>query len=109
MQEAGLHPIDIVKIATVNATETLGLKDLAGIRIGQIADMIVVDGNPLDNFKVLYGIGYDRFSPDGKKTHGGGVRWTIKGGVVFDAPALLREAQWYVREAAAGRLSTSHQ
>jgi imidazolonepropionase-like amidohydrolase len=109
MQEAGLHPIDIVKIATVNATETLGLKDLAGIRIGQIADIDVVDGNPLDNFKVLYGLGHDDYTPDGKKTHHVGVRWTIKGGVVFDAPALLREAEWYVREAKAGRLTTSQQ
>ena len=28
----------------------------------------------------------------------GGVRWTIKDGVVFDAQALLREAEWYVQQ-----------
>jgi len=26
------------------------------------------------------------------------VRWTIKDGYVFDAQALLREAEWYVRQ-----------
>jgi hypothetical protein len=108
-QEAGLHPLDVIKIATTNGTQALGLKDLSGIRIGNIADLIVVDGNPLANFKVMYGTGYDRYSADGKKEHRGGVRWTIKGGVVFDAPALLREVEWYVAHAKAGRTSTSNQ
>ncbi len=102
LQEVGLDPIDIVKVATTNATETLGLKakGLDRIRIGRIADLIVVDGNPLANFKVLYGMGYDRFTREGKKEHRGGVRWTIKAGIVFDAPALLRETQWYVQQEA---------
>jgi hypothetical protein len=30
------------------------------------------------------------------------VIWTIKEGEVFDAQALLAEAEWYVREAATG-------
>ena len=28
----------------------------------------------------------------------GGVTWTIKDGIVFDAQALLREAEWYVEQ-----------
>ncbi len=99
LQEAGLHPIDIVKVATMNGGEALGIPGLTGLRIGNIADIIVVDGNPLDNFKVMYGMGYDRYTADGRKEHRGGVRWTIKGGVVFDAPALLEEAEWYVNQA----------
>lgn len=95
-QEVGLHPIDIIKIATTNGIESLGLNDLSGIRIGNLADVIVVDGNPLDNFKVMYGFGYDRYTTDGKKEHRGGVRWTVKGGIVFDAQVLLGEAEWYV-------------
>ena len=36
----------------------------------------------------------------------GGVRWTIKGGVVFDARALLDDVETYVREMR-GRPSSS--
>jgi len=77
LQEAGFHPIDIIKMATTNATQTLGIQGLDGIRIGNIADLAVVDG---------------------KKEHRGGVRWTIKAGIVFDAPALLKEVEWYVSQ-----------
>jgi hypothetical protein len=53
-----------------------------------VADLAVVNGNPLDNFKVMYG-----------NREGQGVRWTIKAGIVFDAPALLREVEEEVRRA----------
>jgi hypothetical protein len=59
----------------------------------------VADGNPLENVTVLYGMGYDRYTPEGKKEHRGGVRWTIKAGIVFDAPALLREVESYASTA----------
>ena len=53
--------------------------------------------NPLDNFKVMYGTGENRYSSDGKSvTHGGGVRWTIKNGVIFDCRELLKEVEEYV-------------
>jgi predicted amidohydrolase YtcJ len=98
LQEAGLDPVDVIKIATVSSAQAIKIKGLEGIRIGNIADIIVVDGNPLDDFKVMYGMGYDKFMPDGTKQHRGGVKWTIKGGIVFDAPALLREVEWYVKQ-----------
>jgi imidazolonepropionase-like amidohydrolase len=99
LQQAGLHPIDIVKIATVNATRTLGLKNLDGVRIGYTADLAIVDGNPLDNFKVMYGGGIEGYGPDGKPVRRGGVKWTIKSGVVFDAQALLADVERQVRDA----------
>ena len=97
MQQAGLHPLDIVKIATTNSARIAGLDDeLCGIRYGCVADLIVVDGNPLANFKVLYGGGLAYY---GTPREGeGGVIWTIREGEVFDAQALLAEAEWYVRE-----------
>jgi len=100
LQEVGIHPIDIIKMATTNAAKALGLKNLAGgVRKGVTADLAIVNGNPLDNFKVMYGAGLEKFSEDQtKKVLGGGVKWTIKGGVVFDAQALLRDVEDYVRE-----------
>jgi hypothetical protein len=98
-QEAGIHPIEVIKIATTNAQKTLGNKELAnGIRQGAPADLAVIDGNPLDNFKVMYGTGVNRYSEDGLSvTHGGGVRWTIKNGVVFDCKELLNDVEEYVK------------
>ncbi|MDP2872790.1 MAG: amidohydrolase family protein [Bacillota bacterium] len=99
LQEAGFHPLDAVKMATANGASVLGLNDRAwGIRVGAPADLAVVDGNPLENFKVMYGTGVERFLDDRvTKVQAGGVRWTIRGGVVFDARALLQDVQEYVR------------
>lgn len=100
LQEAGIHPIDVIKMATTNATKALGLTNLAGgVRKGGTADLAIIDGNPLDNFKVMYGTGLMRYSADRTTMiPGGGVKWTIKNGVVFDAKALLCDVEEYVKE-----------
>ncbi len=100
LQETGLHPLDVVKVATTNAARVLGLTDLeGGVRRGYLADLAIVDGNPLDNLKVMYGGGREVFSEDRTaKARRGGVKWTIRDGVVFDAQALLREVEEYVTE-----------
>jgi hypothetical protein len=100
MQEAGIHPIDVIKLATTNAAQVLGFDQHCGIRVGCVADLAVVNGNPLDNFKVMYGRGYGFYGivPPEQRPTRGGVKWTIKDGIVFDAQALLREAEWYVAQ-----------
>jgi hypothetical protein len=100
MQEAGINPIDVIKVATTNATQALGMTQGCGVRVGCTADIAVVNGNPIDNFKVMYGRGYGFYGivPRSEQWKHGGVAWTIKGGVVFDAQALLREVEWYVQQ-----------
>lgn len=100
MQEAGIHPIDVIKVATTNAYQTLGWEKHCGIRVGCAADVLVINGNPIDNFKVMYGRGYGVYGlvPRNEQWKFGGVTWTIKDGVVYDAQALLREAEWYVQQ-----------
>jgi len=100
LQEAGLHPIDVIRVATTNAAQALRWERHCGIRVGCAADLAVVNGNPVDNLKVLYGRGYGVYGlvPRGEQWRHGGVAWTIKDGVVFDAQALLREAEWYVAQ-----------
>jgi imidazolonepropionase-like amidohydrolase len=100
LQEAGIQPLDLFKLATTNAARALGWERHCGVRVGCAADLAIVNGNPIDNLKVLYGRGYGFYGiakPDRQVTLGG-VRWTIKDGVVFDAQALLREVEWYVQE-----------
>lgn len=100
LQEAGLNPIDVIRVATTNAYQVLGMEDHCGVRVGCVADLAVINGNPIDNFKVMYGLGYGFYgiAARDEQWRQGGVRWTIKDGVVYDAPALLREVLWYVQQ-----------
>jgi hypothetical protein len=96
-------------VATTNATRVIGFERHCGVRVGCVADLAVVNGNPIDNLKVLYGRGYGYYGivPRDKQAEMGGVKWTIKGGVLFDAPALLREVESYVQESKKKHPTTS--
>ncbi len=52
--KAGLSPAEVIRIATRGAAEAMGLADEAGsIAPGKRADLILVDGNPLQDFTAL--------------------------------------------------------
>jgi imidazolonepropionase-like amidohydrolase len=52
--DAGLTPMQAVRSATQWAAQCLGLeRELGTIEPGRLADLIVVDGNPLDDIKIL--------------------------------------------------------
>lgn len=99
-QEAGFHPIEVFQHATSNGAKALGLTHTGVVRPGFSADLAIVDGNPLRNLKVFYGTGVEA-EQDGKIVRRGGVRYTIKQGIVFDAPQLLADVRDMVRSAAA--------
>jgi hypothetical protein len=71
------------------------------VRAGMLADLVIVPENPLHNFKTFYGTGFERLGADGKLERVGGVRWTIKDGIIYDAPALLADVERMVAEARA--------
>ncbi len=98
-QEAGFHPLTVVKHATLNGAKILGKDDTLGrIRVGYKADLIVVNGNPLENFKVLSPLGTEEIK-NGKTVKTGGIEWTIRDGVPFHAPTLAAEVKALVSEA----------
>ena len=98
-QEAGFHPIKIIQQATGNNAKILGQEDKLGrVRAGFTADLIVVNGNPLENLKVLYPTGIEEIR-DGKQVHGGGVEWTIKDGIPYHVPTLMAEVKEIVAKA----------
>lgn len=102
LQEAGFHPLEVVRSATLYGAQALGLDgDLGTVEPGKLADLVVVPENPLHNLKVLYGTGALRLGADNQPTRAGGVRWTIKDGIVYDAPKLLADVRAMVREAKA--------
>ncbi len=54
MHEAGMSPMQIIEAATRNAATVCGLGDELGtLEAGKIADVIVVDGNPLEDVERL--------------------------------------------------------
>ena len=64
-----------------------------------MADLVIVDENPLENLKVLYGIGAVKLDQQNNVVRVGGVKYTVKDGIVFDAKALLGDVRRIVREA----------
>ncbi len=94
LREAGFHPLEIIRSATLNGAEALGAADQIGsVAIGKMADFVVVDANPLKNLKVLYGTGAVKLTEDNEVIREGGVKYTIKDGIVYDAKALLKEVK----------------
>jgi hypothetical protein len=98
--EAGFHPLEVIRAATLKGAEALGLdKEIGSVEPGKLADLVVVPENPLDDLKVLYGTGAIRVTADNQVVRVGGVRYTIKDGIVYDAPKLLADVRRMVKEA----------
>ena len=54
MVQAGMPPLYAIQAATTHAAELLKHdKDLGSITAGKFADVVAVDGNPLDNISLL--------------------------------------------------------
>jgi hypothetical protein len=63
-----------------------------------LADLILIDENPLQNLKYLYPTGVLDVK-DGKLIHLGGMKWTIKHGIVYNTPILLNDVADIVAKA----------
>jgi imidazolonepropionase-like amidohydrolase len=94
LREAGFHPLEIIRSATLNGAEALGIEDQLGtVEVGKLADFVIVDQNPLQNLKVLYGTGAVSLTEDNQVVRKGGVNYTVKDGIIYDAKALLKEVK----------------
>ena len=64
-----------------------------------LADLVIVDENPIQNLKVLYGTGARRLNDEtGNVENVGGILYTIKDGIVYDAKKLLADVAEMVEE-----------
>ncbi len=104
LQEAGFHPLEVLRAATLCGAETLhepkGTPVQFGIiRPGMLADLVVVEENPMRNLKVLYGTGTVKLDENGNPITVGGVKYTIKDGIIYDAKRLLADVARMVEEA----------
>jgi imidazolonepropionase-like amidohydrolase len=109
LREAGFHPVEVIRAATYHGALQLhkpkGLEDrleFGVIRPGMKADFVMVEENPLQNLKVLYGTGAVRLNDEtGEVERVGGIRYTVKDGIVYDAKQLLADVARMVEEAKA--------
>jgi imidazolonepropionase-like amidohydrolase len=122
-QEAGFHPLDVIEHATWNGARMVGMEDRIGkVREGFAADLLIVNGNPLEDLKVLNPYGTDVMLVNGRPVsnytairpgdrvqvgRGGGIEWTIKGGVPYHVPTLLREVREMVATARGANRTTT--
>ena len=77
MVHAGLPNIAVLKAATINGANALGIEDKIGsIEPGKLADIFVIKGNPFEDIKVTRNI-----------------KLVIKGGVIHYPEMLLKSAE----------------
>jgi len=76
MVASGLSPKEVLRTATLGGAEMMGrLHDLGTIESGKLADLVILDENPLQDIRAI-----------------ASVNRVIKDGHVFDAGAILNES-----------------
>lgn len=90
-QEAGFPPLKIIEQASLHGARIPGQEKKSGrVRVGWPADLLVVNNNPIEDFKVLYPV------------HGnGGIEWTVKEGTPYHVQTLMNEVKQIVNKAQA--------
>ena len=72
LREGGMAPHDVLKVATIHGAEALGLDaELGSIEPGKLADLVVLDRNPLVEIRNTQAI-----------------RYVMKNGVLYDDETL---------------------
>lgn len=102
LQEAGFHPLEVIRGATLHAAQAIHEPkgesiEFGLIRPGLLADLVIVEEDPIQNLKVLYGTGFPRLNDEsGEVERVGGVQYTIKDGIIYDAKQLLKDVEQMV-------------
>ncbi len=100
LREAGFHPLEVIRAATIKGAEALGMADQIGsVEVGKLADFVITEENPLANLKTLYGTGAIKVNDKNEVTRVGGVKYTVKDGVIYDAKKLLADVRKMVADA----------
>jgi amidohydrolase family protein len=100
LREAGFHPLEVIRAATLKGAEALGMvKEIGSVEAGKLADLVVVEENPIENLASLYGTGAIKLTEKNEVVRVGGVKYTVKDGIVYDARKLLADVRRMVAEA----------
>jgi imidazolonepropionase-like amidohydrolase len=72
LARGGMTPIEVLRCATILGARIIGLEeDLGSIKVGKLADLVVLDRNPLEDIH-----------------HTNSVRWVVKNGEIFEGDSL---------------------
>lgn len=72
MASGGVTPLEVLRAATLSAADAIGLRrDLGSVEVGKLADLVVLDRDPLQDIK-----------------NASAIRFVIKGGVVHEGESL---------------------
>jgi imidazolonepropionase-like amidohydrolase len=94
LREAGFHPLEVIRSATLYGAQALGKeKEIGSVEAGKLADLVIIDANPLENLQYLYGTGAICMNDKNEVARKGGVKYTIKDGIVYDAKKLLADVK----------------
>ncbi|TAH03194.1 MAG: amidohydrolase [Sphingobacteriales bacterium] len=94
LREAGFHPLEVIRSATLYGAQALGMdKEIGSVEVGKLADFVIVNANPLENLQVLYGTGAITLTNENKVERKGGVLYTVKDGIVYNAKELLDDVK----------------
>ena len=91
LRETGMHNLEVIKAATHNSALTLRQPKLGLVRPGYLADLLLVDGNPADNFRYMYSFGALPLDAKGTPYRTRGIVHTIKDGVVIENKRVMDE------------------
>src|SRR5262249_34947835 len=122
-EEAGFHPLEVIEHATWNGARLIGMDDRLGkVREGFLAHLPAATRNPPENRNPLRpararphavngrpASNYTPLGPNDKvqPARGGGIEWTIKDGIPYHVPTLMREVKEMVSRARSERVHTT--
>jgi adenine deaminase len=97
-----MHPLEVLQSATFNSAQTILEPKLGMVQVGYIADLLVVDGSPAENFRYLYPFGAINMNEAREMYRTQGIIHTIKDGVVIENDKLMEEVARIVAESKRG-------
>jgi hypothetical protein len=101
--ESGMHPLEVLRTAQLNSADFIGEPHLGMVAEGYVADILVVDGNPIEDFKTLYPFGTIMMDPETEEMYRTeGILHTIKDGIVIENDRMMEEVARIVAESKEG-------
>ena len=105
LQHAGFNALEVIRAATFDGAQAIAAPldtkpEFGLVREGYLADLVIVDGNPMENFKILGGMGVLRVDPEARTvSRDTAIEYVVKDGLVYTPRELLEDVREIVANA----------